>query len=686
MPGVLLDEQNYPLDSMQPSSFYESLAAFSPPVSHSQAELMRNNSFSGSRDSSSSLSHSAPIFSRSHSAISSSALQGFSNYFSPPTTPKKSDNGFSGAASDLGEDMSALMGDNGDVLAGLNGASASSPLSMSTGSHHREYQADLRTFFGGNSSNLSSPTVQAGNGSLDKYISSNGNDEDDNWGSTVVDVYACDQFRMFEFKVRRCMRGRSHDWTECPFAHPGEKARRRDPRRFHYSGTACPDFRKGSCRRGDACEFAHGVFECWLHPARYRTQPCKDGRNCRRRVCFFAHTPDQLRLLPAAAQAASAAARNGGNFSLATQLPQLSGSYDGSPVRNGVSFDGAYGYDANPAGCVSHCPPSPHGSCQNGSLHGGCGHFDGAIGGNASAHNGHCCASPHMSSPTSTLVGHSPSPPPLSPPLSPSGSPPMSPQSPHHWPNSPGAQSLSCTSSQSTLHAQQAACLQASIQAYPYSQGPSSPLSRGTNSQQAMSAAAAAAAHAHQTQSLTPPAHRRHLDRLNSMPTLSIPQVDHSHSRMLQNVSSPLSSPSSCSPPSPGVQPNSSSLSDLLTTIQHLNLRGSAIPLWVQPQQGQGGAQSANQYSSGPSPLRRCSQSVPCTPTKLRWEDRVPRWEVDDNEEAEPPAQRVESGLALRAKIYGRLGKENRMDSEDAPDLGWVNELVKDERPSGQQW
>ncbi|KAI5082608.1 hypothetical protein GOP47_0002351 [Adiantum capillus-veneris] len=103
---------------------------------------------------------------------------------------------------------------------------------------------------------------------------------------------------MYEFKVRRCMRGRSHDWTECPFAHPGEKARRRDPRRIHYSGSPCPDFRKGSCRRGDACEFAHGVFECWLHPARYRTQVCKDGKNCKRRVCFFAHSPEQLRILP----------------------------------------------------------------------------------------------------------------------------------------------------------------------------------------------------------------------------------------------------------------------------------------------------------------------------------------------------------------------------------------------------
>ncbi|KAK4784047.1 hypothetical protein SAY86_018415 [Trapa natans] len=112
-----------------------------------------------------------------------------------------------------------------------------------------------------------------------------------------VDVYSSDHFRMYEFKVRRCSRGLPHDWTECPFAHPGEKARRRDPRKYHYFGASCPEFRKGSCRKGEACELAHGVFECWLHPARYRTQPCKDGANCRRRVCFFAHTQEQLRVI-----------------------------------------------------------------------------------------------------------------------------------------------------------------------------------------------------------------------------------------------------------------------------------------------------------------------------------------------------------------------------------------------------
>ncbi|KAI0524294.1 hypothetical protein KFK09_003660 [Dendrobium nobile] len=145
-----------------------------------------------------------------------------------------------------------------------------------------------------------------------------------------IDAYSCDEFRIYEFKVRRCARGRSHDWTECPYAHPGEKARRRDPRKFHYSGVACPDFRKGSCKRGDACEFAHGVFECWLHPARYRTQPCKDGTACRRRVCFFAHTPEQLRYLP-------------------HQKQQRIDSYDGSPLR----LDGYFS-----KGLVSSSPTS----------------------------------------------------------------------------------------------------------------------------------------------------------------------------------------------------------------------------------------------------------------------------------------------------------------------------------------
>ncbi|XP_052181254.1 zinc finger CCCH domain-containing protein 54-like [Diospyros lotus] len=109
-------------------------------------------------------------------------------------------------------------------------------------------------------------------------------------------IYESDEFRMYGFKIKRCPRTRSHDWTQCPYAHCGERARRRDPRRYNYAAVACPDYREdGDCIRGDACPFAHGVFEYWLHPDKYRTRPCNAGESCERKVCFFAHSLAELR-------------------------------------------------------------------------------------------------------------------------------------------------------------------------------------------------------------------------------------------------------------------------------------------------------------------------------------------------------------------------------------------------------
>lgn len=66
------------------------------------------------------------------------------------------------------------------------------------------------------------------------------------------------------------MRGRSHDWTEGPFAHPGEKARRCNPRRYEDSGTACREFRKRELsERRCVRVWVHLSIEYWLHLARY---------------------------------------------------------------------------------------------------------------------------------------------------------------------------------------------------------------------------------------------------------------------------------------------------------------------------------------------------------------------------------------------------------------------------------
>lgn len=119
--------------------------------------------------------------------------------------------------------------------------------------------------------------------------------------NTNVDIsspeFKTDDFRMYGLKVIECSRRYSHDWTTCPFAHPNEKARRRDPRKFSYTGVACPFIKQDqNCPYGEHCPYAHNVFEYWLHPSRYRTQLCNIAASCNRNVCFFAHTIEELRV------------------------------------------------------------------------------------------------------------------------------------------------------------------------------------------------------------------------------------------------------------------------------------------------------------------------------------------------------------------------------------------------------
>ncbi|KAK4716385.1 hypothetical protein R3W88_014723 [Solanum pinnatisectum] len=110
------------------------------------------------------------------------------------------------------------------------------------------------------------------------------------------DLYESDIFRMYVYKVQKCSKLYSHDWTSCPFIYQGDKARRRDPRKYNYLPISCPGYKFASCVKGDHCELCHGVFEYWLQPAKYRTNPCQAGTSCNRPVCFFAHTPKELHI------------------------------------------------------------------------------------------------------------------------------------------------------------------------------------------------------------------------------------------------------------------------------------------------------------------------------------------------------------------------------------------------------
>jgi hypothetical protein len=56
-------------------------------------------------------------------------------------------------------------------------------------------------------------------------------------------------------QVLPCAKRQVHDWTTCCFAHPGEKARRRDPRVHKYLAIPCPEVkqvRPARCRNGPA--------------------------------------------------------------------------------------------------------------------------------------------------------------------------------------------------------------------------------------------------------------------------------------------------------------------------------------------------------------------------------------------------------------------------------------------------
>lgn len=176
-----------------------------------------------------------------------------------------------------------------------------------------------------------------------------------------ADECQSDEFKMYRFKVEMCNKKFVHDWRTCPFSHPTENARRRDPRIYTYAPVPCPSYKKGICLRGDACPYSHGVYEAWLHPAKYRTQLCKEGHLCRRPVCFFAHSLEDLRQpTPLSFDDDSSCADVSDSktdvFNNMSESGQGSGSGTGSDVGGSSSDSGRIN---NFPASEDHCPGTP---------------------------------------------------------------------------------------------------------------------------------------------------------------------------------------------------------------------------------------------------------------------------------------------------------------------------------------
>eukprot|EP00879_Flechtneria_rotunda_P000485 GHRR01000587.1.p1 GENE.GHRR01000587.1~~GHRR01000587.1.p1 ORF type:complete len:453 (+),score=157.94 GHRR01000587.1:780-2138(+) len=110
-----------------------------------------------------------------------------------------------------------------------------------------------------------------------------------------------ESFLQFAYKVVPCNKTWRHDYATCPFAHPGESNERRHPSAylpFMCCSTQHSTDLKEKCPFGTSCKYAHGHFELWLHPGRFRTKMCSLGTACKRPVCFFAHSAEELRVTP----------------------------------------------------------------------------------------------------------------------------------------------------------------------------------------------------------------------------------------------------------------------------------------------------------------------------------------------------------------------------------------------------
>ncbi|KAG9342910.1 hypothetical protein JZ751_015126 [Albula glossodonta] len=132
------------------------------------------------------------------------------------------------------------------------------------------------------------PGVLASQAMIEKTLT-----EDPRWQDTnfVLANYKTDQCTK---PPRLCRQGYA-----CPHYH-NSRDRRRNPRKFKYRSTPCPNVKHGDewgepskCESGDSCQYCHSRTEQQFHPEIYKSTKCNDMRQSsycpRGPFCAFAH-------------------------------------------------------------------------------------------------------------------------------------------------------------------------------------------------------------------------------------------------------------------------------------------------------------------------------------------------------------------------------------------------------------
>uniref|UniRef100_A0A665VDA0 Putative E3 ubiquitin-protein ligase UNKL n=1 Tax=Echeneis naucrates TaxID=173247 RepID=A0A665VDA0_ECHNA len=200
------------------------------------------------------------------------------------------------------------------------------------------------------------PGVLASQAMIEKTLT-----EDPRWQDTnfVLANYKTDQCTK---PPRLCRQGYA-----CPHYH-NSRDRRRNPRKFKYRSTPCPNVKHGDewgepskCDSGDSCQYCHSRTEQQFHPEIYKSTKCNDMRQTgycpRGPFCAFAHveripsTEETMSSLLTAIQSSSQSQLGSQQYS---ECPVSEWNSGGNSTTSATSSNGQVG-----SVCFHCCSSSP---------------------------------------------------------------------------------------------------------------------------------------------------------------------------------------------------------------------------------------------------------------------------------------------------------------------------------------